>query len=364
MFNKFKLMKEIESGQSLVLFALILSILIGVGALVIDIGKITIEKSNLQKTIDSACLAAVQDLPTNTTVSENTAIDYIEKNGYLEANIVKPIIFSNSDKKITITAEQPVKYTFANIFNMGNSKTVKLKASAEVFYGSALDDFDYAIFSGSEINILHLTGSKTTVSGDVHSNNSIKGQAAVTGTVTAVGSIDTKIDATVDKDPFSTVIEMPDFSETIKKLAEDASTYYTGDKTFSPSELNTKLALNKAIYVDGNVTISGTGVCSTAGCILATGNITFNGSNVTLNSSSPLCLYSSNGNITFDGGSSNVYGIVYAPEGKVTFNGSGGDIYGRLIGDVVDINGAINIVSSDDDLISIDGTEKKYRLVE
>jgi len=119
------------------------------------------------------------------------------------------------------------------------------------------------------------------------------------------------------------------------------------------------------IYVEGDVEINGSGVNSSAGCIVATGDIKFNGSDVNFNSAStPICLYSTNGDITFNGGKADIYGIVYAPKGTVTFNGQGGNVYGRLIGDYVNIHGAIHIESGTRELSSVSSTIRSYSLVE
>ena len=53
-----------ESGQTLVMVTLTLPVLLGVSALVIDIGNMYVQKRTLQTAADSAAIAAAQDLAT------------------------------------------------------------------------------------------------------------------------------------------------------------------------------------------------------------------------------------------------------------------------------------------------------------
>lgn len=69
-----------EKGSTLVLIALLMPILMGFCALVIDIGTLYFTKAKLQKTADAAALAAVQDLKT-TNDPVATAINYARQNG-------------------------------------------------------------------------------------------------------------------------------------------------------------------------------------------------------------------------------------------------------------------------------------------
>jgi Flp pilus assembly protein TadG len=358
-----------EDGQMLVLGALFMTVLLGFGALAIDVGRLAVEKSHLQNALDAAALAAVQDLPDTSSGYTHTigiVTDYLDKNGYAYFNI-EPITagsFSNANKTITLKGTKKVDYTFAKIIEDEDSGTVAAKAAAAII--TPFETMDYALFSGSEIKDLHIKGSKTKVIGNVHANQDIKGHLEVIGDVSANGSIDSKVVQTGDrmlshpKQNMSTLTtqELAD----LKTRAQSTGTYYSTNKSFSADELNTALAAVDVIYVEGTVTTNGSGVWSASGCIIATDDIIFNGSYVTIGDAVPVCLYSSAGNINLNGGSSNIDGIVWAPTGTVTFNGSGGVLSGRICGDVVALNGNMTIDSSS-------GTEpdlgiKRFRLVE
>ena len=67
-----------ESGQAIVFVIAIMTVLIGIGALVIDGGSWFRTQRHLQTAADAAALAGAQDLP-NTGVAQASAIDYAQQ---------------------------------------------------------------------------------------------------------------------------------------------------------------------------------------------------------------------------------------------------------------------------------------------
>lgn len=323
-----------EAGQGMVLFALVLIVVIGFGALTLDIGRISVEKSKLQNAVDAAALAAVQDLP-DKAAAGNTAEEYVRSNG-----ITAPvdITFPGSDKEISVKATQPLEYTFAKVLGFDRT-TVSVQAAAtltDVFHS-----FHYALFSGSNIDLLTLTG-QNVITGDVHSNDSIviNGHTDVDGAVTAVGSIDNSgLTATTVHSAWKN-IDMPNFSGILSK----AYTYVDSshDLTLSADQMNTLFSENSTVYYDGNLVINGSGI-TVPGCLVVSGNITFHGSNVNMTSAAPVCLCSLSGNISLDGGGEDIYGVIYAPNGTVTLDGKSDRMFGSIIGNEIDSNGGVNI---------------------
>lgn len=365
-----------ENGAALVLVALMLTMLFGFVALAVDVGRINAKKVSIQSAVDAAALAAVQCLPENPSTAAIKADNYFEYNGFefqyykenydLDPEDIIKKEFLNSDKKIRVTASLPLDYTFAKVFNIGDSTTVTKKAAAEVT--TPVDDLDYAIFSGSELDMLQFTGSNTEVYGDVHANQNIKGQAYIDGEATASGEfknpLPTVTGEAIDGSP---ILEMPILSDDelaeLRQSADDSGTLYNGDQVFSPEQLNVIFGSGNVLYVEnGGVTINGSGVDAPAGTIIVEGSITFNGSQVEIGSPSPICLYSIGGDITMNGEGAEFCGAIWAPEGTVTFNGQGSDIIGKVYGNIVDINGAITVNYRTDDFPNF--LIKKYKLVE
>ena len=134
-----------RKGTAAVMTAIMMTVLLGFCALVVDIGGVSLERSKLQNAVDSAALAAAQDLP-NASAAAATAADYLVNNGFGEA--VVNISFSGSNRQITVDASQPVNYAFAGVLGAG-STNVKASATAQKG-GKYLDGaFKYAVFSGS-----------------------------------------------------------------------------------------------------------------------------------------------------------------------------------------------------------------------
>ncbi|MEX2158992.1 MAG: Tad domain-containing protein [Dehalococcoidia bacterium] len=69
-----------ENGQILVLFALLLSALIGMVAMVVDVGFFLRERQNLQNVVDASALAAAQELPDDDLLADDVALNYAQAN--------------------------------------------------------------------------------------------------------------------------------------------------------------------------------------------------------------------------------------------------------------------------------------------
>lgn len=103
-----------ENGQSLVLMALVLTVMIGMAALVIDVGFMYLTKSQLQKAADAACMAGAQELPGDPDAAESVARSYAEANGTKTSDIVTVTIPANN-RSICVKIERDLPMLFAGI---------------------------------------------------------------------------------------------------------------------------------------------------------------------------------------------------------------------------------------------------------
>lgn len=131
-----------QRGSVAVITAVSITALIGFAALVLDLGGAYNEASKLQNALDSAVLAAAQELPAENSSSEhwgaakNEAVSLSEQNNYrLTPDEIKPIyeddISSNRIIGIKVTKSIEVSYNFARVFGV-NSSTITRTASAEL----------------------------------------------------------------------------------------------------------------------------------------------------------------------------------------------------------------------------------------
>ena len=77
-----------DRGQTLGVFALMLTVMVGFVALTVDVGLAFLERRQMQNAVDAAALAAAQDLTVGQSneIAEATAYDYMDRNGYPEAD--------------------------------------------------------------------------------------------------------------------------------------------------------------------------------------------------------------------------------------------------------------------------------------
>lgn len=331
---------EHDKGSVIVLIALGMTVLLGMSALVVDVGLAYAQKAKLQNAIDASSLAAAQELP-NTGSAITVANQYIELNGFSPTDI--DITFSDGNDTINITGTKTVNYTFAKVlgFNSG-----KVGASGSATKKSAGKVFDYALFSGSKtINMSTDNTNDITINGTSHTNKDfiIKGvNYNFTQAVEAVGNISvsgTNVQVPY-RYPYSSYVDMPDYTSQIMQEAQTAGKVYNVSQTFSGN-----IDVTHSIYVKGDVTLNNVNIYGN-GAILATGNITIN-NNVRYNSSSDQVFLYSVKNITINGDPVTIDGIMYAPNGKIDFQGGTTTINGKVIGNNVYFQG---------DHITIDGS--------
>jgi hypothetical protein len=184
-------------------------ILIGFSALVVDYGDMASQKRMLQNAADAACLAAAAYLPSDKPAAEAAAREYLEITA--PGATLESVDYYNANKKVAVTVSIDVPYKFARAIISEKSRTITTRAAAIVT--NVLGPCDYALFSGSEIDLLQFTG-QNYIYGDVHANYNIKNIATVDGTVTAAGIIDGKITAT-NKVPYYDVLNMPDLTSVV-----------------------------------------------------------------------------------------------------------------------------------------------------
>lgn len=358
--NSFQCFFKNENGQSMVSLTVLITVILGFTALVVDIGLVVIENQKLQNTIDAVALASVQELP-DTDAALQVANEYIELNGYTSNDISANI----SSNEISISANKHVDYYFANILGFSGIDLNK-SASASIGGSSHHQIFDYALFSGSSSRKLTINGSDFFTNGNVHTNNSFQMNGSkhrIEGVLEAVECIsvngsDIYITEQIE---YADYVEMPDFSEEFISIAEETGNIYTGNKTYSSSNIS----INETMYIDGDLTINGSHF-NGKGAFVVNGDITFNGSNVSNSTDSKVCFYSIYGDITLNGSSSRLDGIVYAPNGEILFNGAKQTVHGRVIGYEVRFNGGkAKIITDESDLDGIisSSTQTKPKLI-
>jgi hypothetical protein len=125
-FNKF--VKE-EKGNTLILAAISLVVLLGIAGLAIDGSLIYMTKSQLQKAANAAVLSGAQDLPFTEQKVTDT-VQYI-LNAHNE-NTSSPVLDIDLGNKVGLDLTREVNLTFASIFGF-EKMDVKVHAAAGLF---------------------------------------------------------------------------------------------------------------------------------------------------------------------------------------------------------------------------------------
>ena len=122
-----KTYKAKEQGSVAVIVALSLTVLLGCGAIVTDLGMLYAQKARLQSAVDAAVLAGVQELPMHPDLALYNASEYATKNGI--STVTAEVIGNNS--KLNVKAEQLAPTYFAKIWGIAN-QNIEATATAQV----------------------------------------------------------------------------------------------------------------------------------------------------------------------------------------------------------------------------------------
>ncbi len=121
-----------ERGQAIVLSVLALVALLGMSALVLDVGNWFRTKRRLQATADAAVLAGAQQLPNNASAAQAMALDYANKNGgdVKAADITVTSTFTTNDT-ISVKAGKTEDGVFSKVMGIDNAN-IDASAKARV----------------------------------------------------------------------------------------------------------------------------------------------------------------------------------------------------------------------------------------
>lgn len=145
MINKLKSLIKNEDGQTLVLVALLFSVLLGFAALSIDYGYLSLQKRKLQNAADAAALAGIVEVSKGNINNNDPALTGIVYNiANLNASelVATDIVHNieNSGKNLKVDIKHQYNNFFANAIGI---KTSVVSASATATWeGSSEDNFD------------------------------------------------------------------------------------------------------------------------------------------------------------------------------------------------------------------------------
>jgi Flp pilus assembly protein TadG len=129
-----------ENGQAMVLMVIFLAGLLGMSALVLDVGSWYRERRQLQLTADAAALAGAQALPGSPSSATALAIQYAQTNGRAVApNDISITNDLSANDTISVQAKSNAPGFFSKLFGIdsvkvGASATARASLAAQALY--------------------------------------------------------------------------------------------------------------------------------------------------------------------------------------------------------------------------------------
>lgn len=133
----FKILNN-NKGSTYVITALVMTIIMGMAALVIDVGNLYIEREELNNAVDAATLAGAQELPADPIKAFLVAAEYCQNNGVSMDNV--NIYITDNNQAIEVTIKDNVDFTFARVLGIDNSE---VSANSKAIIGPVT-----AVYSG------------------------------------------------------------------------------------------------------------------------------------------------------------------------------------------------------------------------
>lgn len=127
----FKKLLSGQRGSVVVLTVLAFSAIFGAAALVVDMGTLYLNKTQVSNAADAAALAGAQQLPNDPDYANNIARAYAGKNGPKSDTVTTAV--ANDKKSIEVKIKRDVKLQFMSMFGLPTvSVTGKAKAQVSI----------------------------------------------------------------------------------------------------------------------------------------------------------------------------------------------------------------------------------------
>jgi cytoskeletal protein CcmA (bactofilin family) len=337
-----------QNGQIVVLMALLIPVIFGFIALSIDLGYFVFQKDRMQHAVDLSALGAIQKTGINPVEVIATAIDLSEKNGIQKNELTINHPYAADINKLELIATRNVEFYFLPFIGI-DSQVITVNAVAErkqkTIIQTTSTTFDYAVFSGSSSSTMTMRGNGTTVTGNIHSNDSIRimgNDHVINGNVTAKNGVQS----------FNTTVKglINQTAPIVPMVQVDFNAYQAlATKTYPTNTIFSNMDISGVWMVNGNCQING-GLVTGKGILLVNGDLQISGNGLQyLTSDNQLAIYVK-GNVQITATGTNIKGTLYAPNGNIRIAGSGNTFYGALIANSIEWAGADVTINGSYDL--------------
>ena len=378
--------------MSLILAGLVMVAIVGIAAIVVDLGYARQRKRQVQSGADAAALAGVVELP-DSTAATTVARAYVTANGMNGAAATVNVpptsgAHAGDSSCIEVIPTEAAPTFFGTIFN---ASSIAVSARA-VACTTAEEGGMAAIFAGATTcgdKTLKFSGSNSEVVGGMHSNarldisgsnNAFTGSTVTYTTTASVGGSGNTFQGSdpsvTTTQPYPVTFNITDYAPGGARAVAAGSSYRNaGSNEINKSWLEANAGYsggvlqpglyyttNKISLADSGITVAGGGGVT---FVTASNTLEVSGGVVNLTPFEPDLLLFSNymkssplsdsancdsGAISVSGSSSNWEGIIYAPRGSVKFNGSSNvTVNGSVVAHSVEVSGSTISFNSESD---------------
>jgi hypothetical protein len=340
-----------ESGVVIVLVAGMMIMVLGMGALAIDLGSFYKAQRQAQLAADAGALAASQDLPNRTVAAGTDGTTYATTN-YPGATATVQTPYNGSPTQVKVTVNTTSPAILGQLFGVTSAN---ISATA-VAGGGGMTSAPTAVFAKSSNCTdtgVTIAGSSIVVNGGSHGNGSVtvSGSSNDLGTTTYGGPNGCSVTVHGSNNTFGG--STPTVDPNLEPWPTDYSTLtYPSVPACTPGP-NTLIATSftwanagmipPGIYcaTTGDISLSGSNINAT-GCTFVSeqGTISIGGTGIT--TSGDFFAPGANGAIAINGSSITLNGILQATgaNGQITVNGSGISGSTILIGTTLRLSGS------------------------
>lgn len=370
-----------RQGAIVALVAIGLVALMGMVALALDVGRLTVAAQRVQNVADGAALAAAnQDMSSDQTGALSRAGGIVTANHdstpsgltwnsgetiFYDAGQTVPDyrLLADSEQAITVTVREQLRFDFAPIVGVQGTEVYRrataLRRQTSGFLSCI---FAHGISTSSDKNITYNGSSQIFHHSDIWSNCDItmngSGQHidaaahanrdfTINGSNQTVTGIAEYVREWVlnGSNQHVTPVKVPSNVKPypINYTAADYSYDYEigGDYTINGSNMTVPPGVYR---VHGKVTLNGSNINITDVTFVADDDIVCNGSNfgpAICKAPNYMLFHSLHGDITVNGARGEWRGTLFAPQGKLTFNGSNQCVKnGSLMAEEIIVNGS------------------------
>jgi len=379
--------------------------LMGMAALVIDVGRLILAAQHIQNVVDASALAGAYELPdmdvcearlqsivstSNTgTPAWPVSVDIAQDLTYYAPGQTVPGYgpLEDDEYAVTVVGHSEVQYTFARLFGINEAHVTRQATALCTGSGSDGDGILFAGETNPGADGIGANGSNLTVKGTMHSNTKVRlngSNQTVTGAIEYLHDFRSNgsnndygdiVESTVKPYPVDYTWGQFDVgpwdhvhSGNLRINASGASMAsgrwrIDGDFRVNGSDFYLEDAL---VVVTGDIDFNGSGVDLNGVTLVAQGSIRFNGSTERFvhfqDDLFAFSLASGNRALKVNGSNSDTWGILFAPNGDMEYNGSNQEIHhGALVALTIDINGSGSTFQGIGD--GGEGGERSVRLI-